>query len=54
MALKGILSISNKGIELLGLNLSSEFSALLFGLSVFNAWELIVLLELLLEVLLFD
>ncbi len=33
--LKGILSISNQGIELLGLNLSSEFSALLFGLSVF-------------------
>lgn len=34
--LPGLLSISNQGIEFLGLNLSSEFSALLFGLSVFT------------------
>ncbi len=34
--LKGILSISNQGIKFFGLNLSSEFSALLFGLSVFT------------------
>ena len=32
-----ILKISNQGIELLGLKLSSEFSALLFGLSIFTS-----------------
>ncbi len=36
MPIKGMISISNKGIEFLGLSLSSEFSALLFGLSVFT------------------
>ncbi len=35
--IKEILSISNQGIELLGLSLSSEFSALLLGLSVFTS-----------------
>ncbi|AAP99719.1 MULTISPECIES: ABC transporter permease subunit [Prochlorococcus] len=34
--LRGILSISNQGINLLGINLSAEFSALLLGLSVFT------------------
>ncbi|KGG15644.1 ABC transporter for amino acid [Prochlorococcus sp. MIT 0603] len=34
--IKGFLIVSNQGIELLGLHLSSEFSALLFGLSVFT------------------
>ncbi len=34
--LKGLLTLSNQGIEFLGLNLSSEFSALLLGLSVFT------------------
>ena len=37
MPIKEILSISNQGIELLGLSLSSEFSALLLGLSVFTS-----------------
>ena len=35
--ISNILNISNKGIELFGLNLSSEFSALLFGLSIFSS-----------------
>ncbi len=35
--IKEILSISNQGIEILGLSLSSEFSALLLGLSVFTS-----------------
>tara|TARA_Y100001968_G_scaffold35348_1_gene27092 strand:+ start:705 stop:1601 length:897 start_codon:yes stop_codon:yes gene_type:complete len=34
---KNLFNISNQGIELLGLNLTSEFSALLFGLSVFTS-----------------
>ena len=35
--LSNVVNISNKGIELFGLNLSSEFSALLFGLSIFSS-----------------
>ncbi|MBW3041083.1 ABC transporter permease subunit [Prochlorococcus marinus] len=35
--IKNIFKISNHGIELAGLTLSSEFSALLFGLSVFTS-----------------
>jgi len=35
--ISNILNISNKGIELFGINLSSEFSALLFGLSIFSS-----------------
>ena len=35
--IKNILKISNQGIELPGLTLSSEFSALLLGLSVFTS-----------------
>ena len=35
--ISSIFNISNKGIELFGLNLSSEFSALLFGLSIFSS-----------------
>ena len=35
--ISNIFNISNKGIELFGLNLSSEFSALLFGLSIFSS-----------------
>ena len=35
--IRNIFNISNKGIEILGLHLSSEFSALLFGLSVFSS-----------------
>ncbi len=35
--ISNLLNISNKGIELFGLNLSSEFSALLFGLSIFSS-----------------
>ncbi|WP_269609244.1 ABC transporter permease subunit [Prochlorococcus marinus] len=35
--IKNILKISNQGIELSGLTLSSEFSALLFGLSIFTS-----------------
>ena len=35
--ISNILNISNKGIELFGLYLSSEFSALLFGLSIFSS-----------------
>ncbi len=34
---KNIFNISNQGIELLGLNLSSEFLALLLGLSIFTS-----------------
>ena len=37
MNIKGIISISNQGIDLLGLSLSSEFSALLLGLSIFTS-----------------
>ncbi len=33
--IKNLFRISNQGIELLGVTLSSEFSALLFGLSIF-------------------
>jgi len=35
--LSNIINFSNKGIDLFGLNLSSEFSALLFGLSIFSS-----------------
>ena len=35
--IKNILNISNKGIELLGLTLTSEFLALLLGLSIFTS-----------------
>ena len=35
--IKNIFKISNQGIELSGLTLSSEFSALLFGLSIFTS-----------------
>ena len=35
--INNILKISNQGIELSGLTLSSEFSALLFGLSIFTS-----------------
>ena len=35
--IKNIFNISNQGIELSGLTLSSEFSALLFGLSIFTS-----------------
>ncbi len=35
--IRNLLNISNKGIELFGLNFSSEFSALLFGLSIFSS-----------------
>ena len=35
--IKNIFSISNQGIEFLGLTLTSEFSALLFGLSIFTS-----------------
>ena len=35
--LGALIRVSNQGIELLGLNLSVEFSALLVGLSVFTA-----------------
>ncbi len=35
--IKNIFKISNQGIEFLGLTLSSEFSALLFGLSIFTS-----------------
>ncbi len=35
--IKNIFKISNQGIELSGLNLSSEFSALLFGLGIFTS-----------------
>ena len=35
--IEDIFKISNKGIELSGLTLSSEFSALLFGLSLFTS-----------------
>ena len=35
--LENILKISNQGIEISGLTLSSEFSALLFGLSIFTS-----------------
>ncbi|ABM72438.1 ABC transporter for amino acids, membrane component [Prochlorococcus marinus str. MIT 9515] len=34
---RNIVNISNRGIELFGLNFSSEFSALLFGLSIFSS-----------------
>ena len=37
MPIKGLLNISNQGIELLGLHFSSEFSALLLGLSIFTS-----------------
>ena len=35
--IRNILNISNKGIEFFGLYLSSEFSALLLGLSIFSS-----------------
>ena len=35
--IKDIFKISNQGIEVSGLALSSEFSALLFGLSIFSS-----------------
>ena len=35
--IKNIFKISNQGIEISGLTLSSEFSALLFGLSIFTS-----------------
>jgi len=35
--IRNIFNISNTGIEIFGLNLSSEFSALLFGLSIFSS-----------------
>ena len=35
--IRDIFKVSNQGIELLGLTLSSEFSALLFGLSIFTS-----------------
>tara|TARA_B100000965_G_scaffold5136_1_gene4005 strand:- start:209 stop:679 length:471 start_codon:yes stop_codon:yes gene_type:complete len=35
--MKNIFNISNQGIEFLGLTLTSEFSALLFGLSIFTS-----------------
>ena len=35
--IKNIFTISNQGIELLGIELTPEFSALLFGLSVFTS-----------------
>ncbi len=35
--IKNIIKISNQGIELSGLTLSSEFSALLFGLGIFTS-----------------
>ena len=35
--IRDIFKVSNQGIELLGLTFSSEFSALLFGLSIFTS-----------------
>ena len=37
IGIKNIFKISNQGIEFSGLTLSSEFSALLFGLSIFTS-----------------
>ena len=37
VSLKNIFKISNQGIEFSGITLSSEFSALLFGLSIFTS-----------------
>ena len=37
IAINNIFKISNQGIEISGLTLSSEFSALLFGLSIFTS-----------------
>jgi len=37
LGIKNIFKISNQGIEFSGLTLSSEFSALLFGLSIFTS-----------------
>ena len=37
LSIRNIFFISNKGIEFFGINLSSEFSALLFGLSIFSS-----------------